>query len=65
MWNYILFSVVAVVLVAVEGSYALGDSNYPLFNADDGLPSKVNEKLSEILALSEQQLKRIDAVDYK
>lgn len=61
MWTRIIL---VVVLVTV-GACALGDSNYPLFNADDGLPSKVNEKLSEILALSEQQLKRIDAVDYK
>lgn len=42
------------------------DSNYPIFNADDGLPSSSStEKLNKILGLSEQQLKRIEAVDYK
>lgn len=45
------------------GVRSLGDSNYPLFNADDGLPS--TDKLNKILSLSEQQLKRIEAVDYK
>lgn len=40
----------------------LGDSNFPLFNADEGGSS---DKLNKVLALSEQQLKRIEAIDYK
>lgn len=64
MWPRIF--ILAIVCVSFRGSDALGDSNYPLFSSDDGLSSsKVNEKLTEILALCEQQLKRIDAVDYK
>lgn len=41
------------------------DPNYPIFNPDDGLPSSSAEKLTKLLSLSEQQLKRIESVDYK
>lgn len=46
------------------GVYAL-DSNYPIFNPDDGLPSSSPEKLNKILVASEAALKRIEALDYK
>lgn len=52
--------------IGVRQSESLGDSNYPIFNPDDGLPSLAStDTINKILSLSEQMLKRIEAVDYK
>lgn len=53
-------------LSAVAAAVSLGDSNFPIYNADDGLgSSSMDAKLSKILALVEQQMKRIETIDYK
>lgn len=52
---------ILLLLGAVASAMTL-DPNYPIFNGDEGLTT---EKLNKILSLSEQQLKRIEAIDYK
>lgn len=52
---------ILILLSAVASAMTL-DPNYPIFNGDEGLTT---EKLNKILSLSEQQLKRIEAIDYK
>lgn len=54
------------VVIGLRTPDSLGsiDPNYTIFSANEGLTSS-DSKLNKILALSEQIMKRIEAIDYK